>query len=253
MKNKAKAIIVLGQERSGTSMVAGILKIVGIDMGKDRVLTGWNPKGSFEDLEFRNLSKEIYQSLNAHYLRPPADEQLNHLEKFEERIKQLIYKREKGGGIWGREDHWGWKDPKSILLIDSFLRHITNPYFIIPVRNLTKIRNSIWEVENIGHTRATNLVEFYDKKIKEVIEKYPKVPKIYCEFDDLRLNPIKEAEKISKFVYGVEGIEEEATKKIKKFIIPADRVKREKRKAAIIGFFIFRIPNFVKNKIKVIK
>jgi hypothetical protein len=55
-----KTVVVLGEARSGTSVTAGILAILGVDMGSVYFSTKSNPKGSFEDRDVQKLNREFF-------------------------------------------------------------------------------------------------------------------------------------------------------------------------------------------------
>lgn len=100
MKNMSasKTVVVLGMFRGGTSMVSGVLKILGVPMGdtEDR-------GQSYEDGNF--ISKGI------------------------PRIKELIATRNE------RHTLWGWKDPGSIDYIRKVKEDLVNPHYIIVFRD----------------------------------------------------------------------------------------------------------------------
>ena len=49
---KKEIIIVLGMHRSGTSLIAGVLHEMGVNMGSNLMKADeYNPKGYFEDIE----------------------------------------------------------------------------------------------------------------------------------------------------------------------------------------------------------
>ncbi|HMB65244.1 MAG TPA: hypothetical protein VKO42_00060, partial [Patescibacteria group bacterium] len=58
--NNFKTVVVIGMHRSGTSLVAGIMQCLGVDMGSN-LLSGnrGNPLGFFEDEDILDLNKRI--------------------------------------------------------------------------------------------------------------------------------------------------------------------------------------------------
>jgi hypothetical protein len=96
----SNCIIVIGCYRTGSSAIAGILQYLGVYMGNYFDLPSYaNPKGYFEDLEFKKFHKFI--------------EKYN---KIPEGYYQLIKSRELENKIWGV------KDP----LLCFYLQHLTN-------------------------------------------------------------------------------------------------------------------------------
>lgn len=95
---KRKTVVVLGGYRGGTSMVAGLLRLMGVFMGFQI------DRGNNEDLDFQGA--------------PP------------ERVIELVEERN------SMFDLWGWKYPGSIYTIDKFRDHLRNPHFIVIFRDL---------------------------------------------------------------------------------------------------------------------
>ena len=61
--NMRSQVIVLGMHRSGTSLIASILHLSGISMGKEFLRPdNGNPGGYFEDLEFLNQSLTSFKN-----------------------------------------------------------------------------------------------------------------------------------------------------------------------------------------------
>jgi hypothetical protein len=82
MKNK-KTIIILGMHRSGTSMVAGLLAKMGINMGDDLLgRSPSNPFGHFEDWDFVNLNDSILSKAKGSWDKLPAKKTFYLKQKF---------------------------------------------------------------------------------------------------------------------------------------------------------------------------
>jgi len=117
--NERGIYIVLGMHRSGTSLVAGLLHKSGITMGTSRNFiprpNEENPKGFFENFEFRKLNDDILE--NSGYVvkswNPRMKEvRVNWIHK--QRMKRLITKYSR------KYRKWGWKDPRQMLTCDKW-------------------------------------------------------------------------------------------------------------------------------------
>src|SRR3972149_1538089 len=76
--NMRSQVIVLGMHRSGTSLIASILHLSGISMGKEFLRPdNGNPGGYFEDLEFLNLNKTILTQAEGTWRKPPSKERIS--------------------------------------------------------------------------------------------------------------------------------------------------------------------------------
>jgi len=70
-ERNCKTVVVLGKARSGTSITAGLLNILGVDMGGDRSPTPFTAHGAYEDLEFNDLNSEILEAAGGDEIMSP--------------------------------------------------------------------------------------------------------------------------------------------------------------------------------------
>ena len=240
-KNKQKTVIVLGCPRSGTSLTAGLLRILGVDVGIGSRPDRHNPRGGFEDEDFAKMDSDIMQRLES----LNSDNKKDVIKReFGEKIKKLIKEKSEDKIIWG------WKHPPTVFTIDFYLSYLINPFFVIVFRNPIGVAKSLVEFNNkeIDLLEALKITDPYNDGILNFLRKYPGLPKIFITFEDLINNPIREAKKLSDFL-GLK-LKEEQIAEIKKFIIPRERIKQEKKKAKIIEPFTFRAPRFIKKCLK---
>jgi hypothetical protein len=111
-----RTVVVLGGYRGGTSMVAGLLRLMGLFMG---FRLG---QRNNEDLDFQGA--------------PP------------ERIIELAEER---GRMF---DLWGWKCPGSIYSMDRIAGHLRNPRFIVIFRDVMAIAQNEMAREIYGFEEA---------------------------------------------------------------------------------------------------
>lgn len=100
-----KTVIVLGVQRGGTSMAAGVLRALGLDMGK----TGLN----HEDARF--------------------------LSRTDKQLAAVIAKRN------AEHDVWGFKAPEVTLQLDYLAGAVRSPYYICVMRNITAVIDSVMQ------------------------------------------------------------------------------------------------------------
>ena len=68
-----RTFVVLGMHRSGTSLTAGGLEKIGIDMGDNQLgANQWNPLGHFENVDFVGLNDRILNTAGGNWLDPPS-------------------------------------------------------------------------------------------------------------------------------------------------------------------------------------
>ncbi|MEZ5542125.1 MAG: hypothetical protein R3F42_08780 [Pseudomonadota bacterium] len=184
MKN-SRSIIVLGVYGSGSSAVAGILHHLGVMMGERLVpATAANPKGHFEDAEFRQL---LYR-----YRQDPA-------------VLQQIH-----GFIEQRFTHyglWGIKEPAILEAVADTAPVLTGrDYRIICTDRDTEACVSSylrkWPAADREETRRR--IEWLIERRNSFLQQYaPAV--LWVKYDDLTLNPQKHVAEIVDFVFFDDG------------------------------------------------
>ncbi len=107
---KQRTVVVLGVERGGTSMTAGVVRGLGVSMG---------PRAGLNHEDPLFLTEET------------------------DRLKNRIAMRN------NENDLWGFKVPKSSLMLDFYEKHLRNPYYIITYRNSLAVADS-WVQRGAG-------------------------------------------------------------------------------------------------------
>lgn len=220
LKREQKTVVVLGMHRSGTSAVAGVLQILGVDMG-DKMVTKdqFNTRGYFEDLEFQVLNKQILENTGARWDSPPDKDTLEGVADFSPAIKELTAK---GKPIWG------WKDPRTVLTIELYLPYLVNPHLVICFRNPYGIARSLKERDGSDTLKSLRLTNTYNERILNFFESHPDLPKIFIAFEDVLANPIAQAGRLARFL-DLE-LTEEKVEQIRKFVGPTGEIQQEKVK-----------------------
>jgi len=198
-----KQIIVLGRGRSGTSLVAGLLDKLGVDMGISRPATQNNPKGYFEDIEISAL-------LDKYVDEEQMPEMTDWNKKFEEEFKELV-KNKKG--------LWGWKQPKTLYLLPSIVRYLENPHIIVCNReeeaHIKSINSAFWGNQK-SEEWCRQSIRHYKTELRKFFE-FNSYPRLDVQFEDF-MDENKREETIKKICDFV-GVEYNP-EKIKGFIDP---------------------------------
>jgi hypothetical protein len=131
-----------GMHRSGTSMVANLLRLCGLHLGPESEMLPAaldNPEGYWENVHFRNLNDEILGALggafNAPPRLPPGWHEREILDPVREKAKALF--RELPAG-----EPWGWKDPRNSLTLPFWLSLLPQLKVIICVRHPFDVASS---------------------------------------------------------------------------------------------------------------
>ena len=247
IKKEIKTIVILGMHRSGTSMVAGVLDILGVNMGKElEEANKWNPVGYFENKKFMAINKEITDEEDGLIINIPTLEKiLLKKEKFIQKIKNIIKQEE--------TNFWGWKDPRTSLTIDLFLPFLKNPHFIVCFRNPLEVAKSLRKRDGFSILEGLRLTMEYNKRIINFLDKHKELKCLYLSYEQIINNKQKELNKITAFL-GI-NLNKKLNARVLKFILSK---KSQKFKAAkhITKFYIkklikypHRIPRFIYKKI----
>jgi hypothetical protein len=224
-----RTVVVLGLARSGTSVVTGMLRILGVDMGPSRDDRS-NPRGSHEDVDFAKFHKEVFEMAGdgKDYWNPPTrDTVLEFGPKVDTAVRALLAKKREGQPLWG------WKHPRSLLTYELFLPYLENPHFVLVFRNpLSTALSSVEHTQRLRHPlnlkQALRLAHFYDNEMLRFLENHANLPTQLISYEEVIADPGKEAAKIARFL-DIEMSDKTAAA-ITEFVIPRDRLPLEKKK-----------------------
>jgi len=164
---KNKQVIVLGRGRSGSSLVAGLIDKMGIDMGKSRPSSPNNPRGYFEDVTITALNDAYVQ---------PIEENFVENEDFERELKKIAE---------SKNGDWGWKQANTLYLLPSIVKVLDNPYFVVCHREPKKQAKSIRRALDSSRTEEETEQTIHD--YYNLLEKFFKsnnYPRLDVQFEN---------------------------------------------------------------------
>jgi hypothetical protein len=129
-------LIVAGMHRSGTSLTAGFLEALGVDVGTDLLpADAHNPRGYFEDVEFLDLHRRALTAARDGEEGHPdwgwtVSGRLDHraIERLRPEFEALAARRA------GRGGPWGWKDPRTTMLLDVWDEIVPSARYVLVYR-----------------------------------------------------------------------------------------------------------------------
>jgi len=146
-----RVIVVLGMDRSGTSLCTNVLSALGVWLGPD-LLPGdrFNEPGYFEDREIWRLHERMlavlgrsWDSLATIRPLPPLWWESQTMQRFRNQLTQIARARIAGAG----ERTWGFKDPRLIQLLPLWNRVLEDlglrPIFVLCVRHPGAVAQSL--------------------------------------------------------------------------------------------------------------
>jgi len=136
--NDNKVLVITGMHRSGTSLLTQWLQKCGLHIG-DQLLgasTG-NEEGHYEDLDFyechkRILVKNKYHEdgfVNLTRLQPPPKEA--------QLMRNMVLVKN------AMRAQWGWKDPRTCLLLQEYRTIIPDAFYLVILRDYQSVVSSL--------------------------------------------------------------------------------------------------------------
>jgi hypothetical protein len=160
-QNLSRAICIAGMMRSGTSMTARILELMGVYFGNPKDLKGYNPNEPTEHLFFRKINGAILRQLGCSYDKPPVSILSSGWER-DECLKDLRNEAyEYIENSFSGKEVWGWKTPTSSLLIPFWNSIIPEVSYIICIRNPIDVAISCKKFRNFPISKSLKLWLIY--------------------------------------------------------------------------------------------
>lgn len=194
---KSKVTCIIGMHRSGTSMVARILNLCGLDLGSpDQFMppNTSNPLGYFED---QIISYKINDALLSHLggsWNDPPDlepgwEHDPSLSEFARKARSYIY-------TLSESTHWGWKDPRTTILLPFWKSLITDLRFVICIRRPLHVAESLNKRDEVSVSKGFSLWHQY---VKAAILDTEGCPRIFTFYEDYFRDTRREIERLIDF------------------------------------------------------
>lgn len=217
--NKALCVqlIVLGMHRSGTSVLARILNLMGIYLGPEGMSTGANPenpKGFWERRDIRQLNDAVLHSVGCDWDRVstldlgtvPAEMQA----AFDHVARRILLEMD-------AHRPWFIKEPRLCLLLPMWRRHMEVPLVVNIHRDPVEVAASLHRRNGIPIEAGLELWEYYTRSAAAAAFGLPSVSVLHT---DLMAHPDVLAGKLYDDLVrlGVQGIRPVAEKELLAFI-----------------------------------
>jgi len=168
-KEKPKPLIILGMHRSGTSCLAGTLEQAGVCLGIVSYYNKYNKKGNKENTRIMNLNNKILEYNGASWDNPPKKTMWT--KKHETEGQAIIYDLERNCNTL----YWGFKDPRTLLLLSFWNKLIPDAKYIGTYRNPISVAKSLntRKNSNININKGLSLWLAYNKRLIEFSQETP--------------------------------------------------------------------------------
>jgi len=156
-------VAVVGMHRSGTSMVAALLHHAGLYLGPEDELmpaTPDNQDGFWENMRFVELNDEILSTLGGGWDEPPAPFVMDGPGLTAARLKA-----EALGHEFDLHRPWGWKDPRTTVLLPFWLDAFPDVRLVGCVRNPLEVALSLHRRNYFSYERGLTLWLDYNARL----------------------------------------------------------------------------------------
>jgi GT2 family glycosyltransferase len=192
-----KIVYIAGMHRSGTSMIARLLNLSGVDLGPEIDLLpakNENEEGFWENRNFLTLNTEMLQHLGGSWDRlpkfEPGWEKSEELAHFRLRAKRLIK-------LFSKSEVWGWKDPRNSVLFPFWKQFLPASKVIVCVRNPMDVYKSLHKRNNFSPPAAYQLWADYNQSI---LTSSDQNNRIITHYEAYFQNPYLELKRMLKFL-----------------------------------------------------
>lgn len=136
-----RVVVILGMDRSGTSLCSRILNLLGVDLGTEMVPPNIdNEHGFWESVEILEINNRVLSALGFNWHDsallqpfPPAWWRSQAVAECRDNALNIVDRHTSGGNLWG------FKDPRTATLlpfwIDVFDRLAIQPAWVVAVRD----------------------------------------------------------------------------------------------------------------------
>ena len=177
-------------------MIARLLSLAGLYLGPDDRMFGpndGNPDGHFEHIGFLQLDEGLLSHFGGSWERPPR---LNPgwqndvaLTKFVSEAKALV-------DSFPVDSPWGWKEPRTTLLLEFWKSLIPNLRFVICVRNPIDVAGSL---ANRNGMAIEHGIYLWNRYMRDALQGTVGYPTVFMFYDDFFVNATPEIQRLVRF------------------------------------------------------
>jgi hypothetical protein len=165
---------------SGTSATAGLLSLLGVDMGPPEVAAParrTNTKGLWEHPRLTRIGEWILRALGGSWDRPPPLEPgwqaAPELDRYREAARTIVER------LFATSPLWGWKDPRNSLLV-PFWQDLLGPmHHVVCARHPEDVAASLGKRDGMERDRALGLWLRYTRDLLDTTADRPRIVTFY--------------------------------------------------------------------------
>ncbi len=195
MQDTPLQIVILGHHRSGSSALAGLVRLMGAWLGRDEELAPPhinNPKGFMERNDVIDVNTELlhaagmdiitHSGLNVEWV----DE--DRLAACREKAASILTELERHGPVWAT------KDPRLCITLPFWLPLLSNAHVLVPVRHPMDIASSM---QRRGDCSIHTALAFWEVQTVCIIRSSQDLPVLLIDHRELMRSPATAARRIA--------------------------------------------------------
>lgn len=193
-----QVICVLGMHRSGSSLIARILNLLGVYLGPEEHLVKPredNPKGFWEHQQIVDLNDEILMRLGGNLYDPPEFragwEYSAQFEDLRHRAQAILQRDFEQAKVWG------WKDPRTCLTLPFWRQLVPLMRYVICLRNPLDVALSLQRRNGFSLEEGSWL---WLKYVTASIQHTAGQPRHWVWYEDAMQNPEKIISQLAQFL-----------------------------------------------------
>lgn len=192
-------ICIIGMHRSGTSMVARILNLAGVDLGApERLLAPQadNPFGFWENRDIMDLNDRLLELQGGTWMKPPVWQ-----DGWEKSSATSVLLEQASLALSRAYTNrqflkWGWKDPRTTLTVPFWKQVVGALRLVLVVRNPVDVASSLkvrhgWSLE-VG-------IRLWKQYMDAALKHGEGAPMVVTFYDDFFEDPPSEIQRVLGF------------------------------------------------------
>ena len=181
------ALVISGMHRSGTSLLASLCHGAGLALGQRLLAAGnGNPSGHYEDLDFVELHERILVANGLGSEGFTADATPVIPDRLRHEALALVTARR------GLGTPWGWKDPRTVLLLDEWATLVPEARFLVVFRPPWEVADSLYRRGDpaFHHNPPLALAvwQHYNRRLSAFVARHPDRC-LVCELSQVVASP----------------------------------------------------------------
>ena len=190
-------VLVLGMHRSGTSVAARAVNLLGVPFGCGRLVptTDGNPLGHWEHWALQDVNNDLLHAFGGNWAGPPT---LDAQWEYDPRAEQFIGRAAETWLTAHRSEPWLWKDPRTCLTLPFWRRAVDfSPVAILIYRHPLEVASSLAARNGFSATASLALWERYTR---DALTGMAGWPVLVTSHSDLMADPLEWAKEVREFL-----------------------------------------------------